>query len=345
MFSRFILFKGICLGNKTCEFRLTSLSKLRKAWRNKCWEVLLTTRYLEYFLAAVAIATNFIVVIVTASSKSLRESTAFLLIAQMALCDVFMGVYAAGIARGHRLAGNALLFPQWRRVTCPYFRSIFTIAQFMDVSTCFLVTLERYLAIVFSMRPFVRLEKLPAACLSVLFCVIAGTLCALIQIIDRGQITDNFMCLLIRDFEKSSSLHVSQFVLLITTVWYLIIIAMYLHIYIYVKKSRKDTGVQGHRDSKLARIIGLVILSNVVFFVIPNLTIIVMTIGSFYFRTSAAANSTVRRWLPPMCLVFNSCINPFLFAFRNDKFQAALRSIFFRYVGMLNNLKAKVRQK
>jgi hypothetical protein len=325
-----VLFEGPCKGNKICEFPLTSFSALKKVWKNKCWELTLKTRYFEYVLAVVAIAANIIVVIVIASSKSLRETTAFLLVAHMALCDVFIGIYGVGVAHGHRLSGDSKIFRHWRYTICPYYRSLFAMSQFMEVATSFLITIERYFAIVFCMKPLVRLQRLGAACLLAFFWAVAATLCALIHTIDSKKITDNYMCMLIRDFKSSSSLHVSQLAMLVMAAIYFIVIGLYVHIYIFVKRSRRNTGVQ--RESKLAKRIGLVILSNFIFFVVPNVIMVTMSAGSFYFNISAVANSSIRRWFPPICLVFNACINPVLFAFRNDKFHNTMKKIFSRSV-------------
>lgn len=326
MVQRYILFEGSCFGNTTCDYVLTSLTNYIRKFRDKCWDVTLKTKYFEYFLGIVAMAANFIVVLVTTFSKSLRKSAAFCLVGHMAFCDIFMGVYSTGIAHGHRLAGNMMVFRRWRWLVCPYWRTTFMVGQMMSVLTCLLVTVERYLSIIFCMKPFIRLERLPAMGLVLGFWVMSSIVSYFIQVIDRPSITDNFMCLLVRNFDVSGSFNVSQSVILISVTIYLTIVILYIHIYTFVKKSRRNTGVK--RESQLASRIGLVILSNTVFFVVPNVTIIIVTTGSLYFDISDEANSTLRRWLPPMCLVFNACINPFLFAFRNDKFQAAFKALF-----------------
>lgn len=326
--SRFILFEGSCKGNKTCEFPLTSFSALKRQWKDACWEMTLKTRYFEYVIAVVAITANFIVVIVTAFSKPLRENTAFLLVAHMALCDACIGFYGVGIAHGHRLSGNSKMLRQWRYTICPYYRSLFVVSQFMEVATSFLVTLERYLAIVFCMKPLVRLQLRGAGCLLALFWAIAVALCALIQIVDSKKITDNYMCVLIRDFTIASSLHISQLLMLILTASYFVVLALYIHIYIFARRSQMNTGV--HRESKLAKRIGIVIVSNFVFFVVPSAFLVTVSAGSFYFDIGPVANSVIRRWFPPISLVINACINPFLFGYRNEKFQTAIKNIFMR---------------
>ena len=38
-------------------------------------------------------------------------------------------------------------------------------------------------------------------------------------------------------------------------------------------------------------------------------------------------NRTLLWWLPPVCLVVNACLNPFIFAFKNDKFTRSLKRL------------------
>ena len=44
-------------------------------------------------------------------------------------------------------------------------------------------------------------------------------------------------------------------------------------------------------------------------------------------KLSVYSRSTVEEWIPLYCLSVNSCLNPLVHAFRNDKFNQALRKI------------------
>ena len=76
------------------------------------------------------------------------------------------------------------------------------------------------------------------------------------------------------------------------------------------------------RETKLAQRISIIVLSNMFFYAAPNLASVVLTAGQ-----CPADNVILRIWLPPMCMVTNACINPFLFAFRNEEFLKALKNV------------------
>ncbi|XP_032241992.1 follicle-stimulating hormone receptor isoform X2 [Nematostella vectensis] len=322
--AKYVLFEGECSGQKVCKIIATSMSKITQATRNYCWEILYDIRYFEFALGAFTIATNIIVVIATVSVKSLRTSTAFMLIGHMAMCDALIGIYIIGVAKGHGLLlDKPSVFRTYRYEQCPYYRSIYTLGQFMEVATSVLVTLERYLAIVFVMKRWVRMTSLVAAACLLGFWAIAATLASLMQVFDREVITDDLMCVLVRNFSHSEKLFFSQGTMLSQVLLYLLVIVMYVHIFVYVRRSQRNAGVQ--RESKLASRIGGLVLTNLLFFVVPNTVVFIVTTGTIYFETNAVANSMLRRWLPPICIVLNACMNPFLFAYRNDVFKTALK--------------------
>ncbi|XP_048580309.1 leucine-rich repeat-containing G-protein coupled receptor 4 [Nematostella vectensis] len=323
--SRLVVFEGRCKGGVKCEIVATSLSKITSGIKDSCWEVLYNTRYLEYVLATITIVVNALVVIATISIRFLRKKVTFALIGHMAFCDVMIGVYGVVVAYGHGMVlDKNSVFRDFRFRICPFIRTVFTLGQFMEVATSLLVTLDRYLAIVFVMKLGVRLKPRLAAGCVLLFWVVAAAMSALQQVFDKSVISDNLMCVLVRDFQHSVTFFFSQGIMIMQVFLYVVVIAMYVHIYVYVRRSQRNAGVQ--RESKLARRVGIIVLTNLLFFVIPNATVFIVTTGNLYFETNAVANSMIRRWLPPVCILLNASLNPFLFAYRNDTFKDAVRS-------------------
>ena len=114
---------------------------------------------------------------------------------------------------------------------------------------------------------------------------------------------------------------------------YTVIIAQYCHIYVAVRKSSRNAGVR--RETKLASRICVMVGTSFVFFVVPNLAMMVMTVGSVQLPLTRVQQTVIKKWLPPMFLVLNACINPLLFAYRNDKFVKSLKALSSKIVNFI----------
>jgi hypothetical protein len=112
--------------------------------------------------------------------------------------------------------------------------------------------------------------------------------------------------------------------------FYIVIIALYGHMYIDVKKTNQKT-VQLQNESRLARRIALVILTNVFFFVIPLCAILIVDIEQLRPYITDKSRYIFWQVFGSTCLGFNSCLNPLLFSFRNEKFRNEFRKRCFLY--------------
>lgn len=329
LLSRFIIFKGKCEMDKECQVSiLTGKNPLRNVYRNRCWEVVRMLRPVVIVLGILAIVFNTVVVMVIVATKPLRSFTALLLISHMSFCDILIGVYAVAIGDGHDVVeDSSYAFRQWRRNSCPYFRTIFVFGQIMEVATSLLVTTERYFAIVCCMNPSIRVSKKHSAIFLLLFWILASIFSYLLQVYDGSTITDNLMCIIVRDLgnHKSTNMFYSQGMMLMLVVIYLVTMLQYFHIYIYVRRSTMNTGVR--RETKLASRICVMVFTSFIFFAFPNIFMVVTTVGSINFSLTPVQNMLLGVWLPPVFLVFNACLNPILFAYRNDKFVNSLKNI------------------
>lgn len=329
LLSRFIIFKGKCEMDKECQVSiLTGKNPLRNVYRNRCWEVVRMLRPVVIVLGILAIVFNTVVVMVIVATKPLRSFTALLLISHMSFCDILIGVYAVAIGDGHDVVEDSSYdFRQWRRNSCPYFRTIFVFGQIMEVATSLLVTTERYFAIVCCMNPSIRVSKKHSAIFLLLFWILASIFSYLLQVYDGSTITDNLMCIIVRDLgnHSNTSMFYSQGMMLMLVVIYLVTMLQYFHIYIYVRRSTMNTGVR--RETKLASRICVMVFTSFIFFAFPNIFMVVTTVGSINFSLTPVQNMLLGVWLPPVFLVFNACLNPILFAYRNDKFVNSLKNI------------------
>lgn len=295
---------------------------------NICWIVINKLRPTLFILGSIAMVLNITVLGTVLRVGSLRKSPPFLLVSHLGFCDTLVGIYSMGIALGHGFSFKE--FNDWKEIYCPALRSIFIFAEVTGSLTSLLMTAERYLAIVFCMKPAARLgHKVIAAALA--FAWIAGASSAtVVQMLDkRNNQTDGQMCLIIRNTFKTSTIYASELILLVLVFLYFVVVVLYFHIFIVVRRSARNMGVL--RESRLAKRISAIVLSSFFFFAAPNCTTV-----SFIFRggnvfEDARLNKTIIWWLPPVCLVVNACLDPCLFAFRNEKFFRALTKVACRH--------------
>ncbi|KAL9988480.1 hypothetical protein ACROYT_G002930 [Oculina patagonica] len=298
--------------------------------------------YIEYILGAIAVVLNLVVIFISFGGRSLRKSTSFILIGNIGICDVIMGVYSVLIARYnvYEFIVNENEYPGMDVFVndyCTIMGAIFTTAQITSVSSSFLATLERYLSIVYCMNPEARLRKTVALwCLAGIWSVSIGY--SLLAVFQVGGLRyhGEFTCMMpfVNGPELTDTsitgLAVASFLVLL----YLISIALYVHIFLYVKKTETTAGVK--RKAALAKNISLMVCTNFVFFIIP-ITCTLLFVYKYKQLMEAFKVDSLRglklyfimlSWLPVVFLSFNSCLNPFLCAFRHPKFRKELTKNF-----------------
>ena len=305
-----------------------------------------------YPLASVGLLLNSFVILLVSTSKELRKSPTMFLILNMAVCDFFMGIWCV-------LAATFNLFPdndeQIQSLTtifelltdnssfysvCPYLVFVFGVAQLTTVMTSLFLTVERYLVIVYSMNPDVRMTKnISAICVCVTWCTaIAYNIYSVFLLSDdhrKNNIRVNlYLCTASGNnivvtgwkFGMPLSSLLGGFYILI----FFCTLPLYIHIYIVVRKSSTQMGVK--REGALARKLALLVLTNLLFSTIPlSLVPLISNTGnilndSFYKTLSSLKAAVIYSvWVPVLLLCLNTCLNPFLFAFQHRLFKRHFR--------------------
>ncbi|XP_078352686.1 uncharacterized protein LOC144637498 isoform X2 [Oculina patagonica] len=317
--------KTVCLqGNCSDVVVVRNFTKTVVSLFNVCWDITNKLQPLLFVLGTGAILSNLVVITTVIWAKNLRTCPPFLLVSEMAFCDFLVGIYIFGMAFGHGYGVHE--FRDWQKIYCSYLRNLFIFAQVVGSLTSLLMTIERYVAIVFCMKPSVRLGRKAIGASLALFWIAGAAAATLVQILDAqmdqkpGQ-----MCLIYRDPYLISTVFISEVLLLCLVFVYLVVVVLYVHIFIVVRKSARNLGVL--RESKLAKRISLIVISSFVFFAAPNFSLAWFTFWGGQVFEDARFNRTLLWWLPPVCLVVNACLNPCIFAFKNDKFMSALRKM------------------
>ena len=293
--------------------------------------------YTSYAMGAVAILLNLIVLITVFSSRSLRQRTSMLLIANMAICDVFIGIYSIIVGDlnifnflsntiDKRETGEELVLGGG--VLCPLASTIFTSAVCVAAMTSLLLTVEKYCSIVHCMNPDRRLnKKIAAACLLFSWVLsLSYALSPLLHVLNLSY-SATMMC----------SFPVAQENTFLTCLGILIAlyianIPLYARIFLFVRRSGSHLGVK--REAAILRKIALVVGSNFVLLLTPMILIIAF-VPSENIHDTIELNSdhntqilfVVGFWLPIACLGLNSCINPILCAFRQGQFVKRVRKV------------------
>ena len=315
--------KTVCFqGNCSVVAVIRNFTKTVASLSNICWAVTNRLQALLFVLGAGAILSNLVVVATVIWTRNLRNCPPFLLVSEMAFCDFLVGIYSFGMAFGH---GHSIHeFKVWQKTYCSFFRNIFILAEVVGGLTSLLMTIERYVAIVFCMKPNIRLGRKAIGSSLALFWIAGAAAATSVEIFDTWH-KPGQMCLIYRNPDLVSTVFISEMLLLFLVFMYLVVVVLYVHIFIVVRKSARNLGVL--RESKLAKRISLIVMTSFVFFAAPNFSLAWFTFWGGQVFDDARFNRTLLWWLPPVCLVVNACLNPCLFAFKNEKFVTALKKM------------------
>ena len=295
--------------------------------------------YIEYVLGAIAIVLNLIVTLTIILSRPLYKPS-FIMICNVALCDILIGIYSVLTGRftvyefivNHKNYGDMDVFVN---PYCTALGFIFTTAQMVAVPTTLLMTIERFLSIVYCMDPSRRVRKRLTLILIALFWL--GGMCyAFLPVFRVGGLRQHgeYTCTLpFVDGEDETHVNKSTLVIaILLAVLYLSGSCLYIPIYRYVKRTNVSAGVK--RKATLAKNIAIMITTNFVFFLLPLISILIFAYGYKSLVEILQVNTRTLKhlqiylicisWLPVVLLAVNSCLNPFLCAFRHPKFRSQL---------------------
>ena len=322
-------------------------------------DVTIKSSFAVYATGSAALLVNFAVVVFIALHKSLRNDLAVRLLLNVAVCDALIAlanilckrfnVYELYMEclldqlQGKQHGFNAF-WSEWAKLV-KITGAFLTCAVASQVFGSAIAMLDKFLKIVFAMKPEVRLGS-KAAALSLCSSWSLSATFAVLPVFGIGGMTYTgpfSMTPLPSDgyrFEDGRWNHSFGFAagsVIALVLLQLASFLLYVPIFIVAKKSGANVGVK--REAAIARKIALLLCTNLIFFTVP------VVIGIFRSAASAELHNNVNddwrsftlaqvQWfefifdvLPVLCLSISSLLNPFLYALRHPKVKQQLNPL------------------
>lgn len=281
---------------------------------------------IQYPIGFIGIILNLVTVFHILTTKSLRNNVSMLLLSNMALCDLSSCLDAVIITTVLLAVPYDVFLDNVRSICLPLGLLWFVgICGSTIVSS--LLTSERYFAIVFAMKPKIRMrQKWAVICLLITWAIVLSL--ATYSLAEELS-THNSFC--IPGAATNESPKHLKFIIpigIIGMMLFVLNIFLYIHIYIVVRRSQQNMGIK--RETKTAKRIAVLVFTNMMFFFVPILMTGLLVISDTYPSIQLDGKGEIWRmvvtlYFPVVCFNLNSCINPLWYAFRNKKFKERLK--------------------
>ena len=292
---------------------------------NICLEVGRDILIAAFPIGIVSLFLNLIVLVVIVSSKTLRSNASLLLVCSMCASGVLTSIYSVAIATAYQIIPVDNIKSR-RMSLCPPLGFFVTLSVNSMVIISLVVTIERYLAVVYCMKPHIKLRiKHAYYCLLITWLVafaMAGWSVADPHIFTTEGY-ESYICLSIQSILETKYLAYTITAVTISAIGYLPTIPLYVHIFVVVRKSSSKFGIK--REVVLARRIFLLVGTNVLFLAVPLcLSHIAISTGNSLGGFSETSKMTMVTSTKVICMSLNALLNPILYGYRNETFKKEL---------------------
>ena len=251
------------------------------------------------------------------------------------MCDVLIGLFTVLYARYmgmwfdflfKELEGNPYYFQSQVIKHRNNLGPIVTCAVVSEVCGSFILTLEKFLKIVFAMKPDLRIGKRGVILLLILSWSFSVTY-AVLPVFNVGMTYSKSG---IPTDEGNAPVGIARGTQIAGVIIQLTSCALYVPIFIVAKRSGGNVGIK--REAAIAKKITLLVFTNLFFFVVPAVFLI---FRDELWRLQDNKTLTQNQWiyfaetgtLSLCCVSINSFLNPFLFALRHPKIKQQLHQI------------------
>ena len=317
-----------CLENNQKCFQ----AEVRVTPVHRCWEVDNLILNIEYVVAPTALVLNAMVILTTLTTPAIRKKVSMLLATNMALSDFAVSCYTLMIVSFRKMA--YLEFLGIMGVLCQVLGSMWLMGSLVTAITSLLLTMERYLVIVY-VNPDRHMRTKHAMRLMVTSWLVAAAAAVLPSAAcNVGTYTGNTYCIPIhpsKEVPYSFSLSIG----LVSTgiCLYISTIPCYVRIYKYVCRSRltiirtasSPQSKNIKKEGTVAKKIAIVVMTNLFFFLLPVFIALIWLVTDLEDHMTPVSKEILTGVVPTICFSLNALLNPLLYAFRNKTFQNALK--------------------
>ena len=267
----------------------------------------------------VAFALSATVLVVTLGAAELRKKPSMILVSSLACSDLLVCAFALSISTLYQVLDEDN-FDAYLESACPYLGMVLVIGFSSTTHISFLITIERFLVIVYPFKPHLRLRSRSCSVLVVVFAFISLTLgiwTLYISDLYRGS----ELCL---PLDLGQSLAFTFTAIGTGCLLYITTVILYCKIFAATRRSRRDAG-SATNDAKVVTRIGMVIGSNLFLSFLPAFVMVPLRslVGRADFEDDAWM--TWRLYFPVVLTGVNTLVNPLLYAFRNRSFLRVLK--------------------
>ena len=288
---------------------------------HRCWDLDNKILNLVYFTSPIALVLNLTVVLVSLTTKVLRRNVTMLLTSSMAASDLLVSVYSIILITARKMPYVEYLV--YLEGLCNALEFMWLKGQIVSIKTSLWLTIERFLAIVYCMDPSVRITRGRAVTL-IVFTWCLGVAVAILPLAKISVYTGNTYCVPIRPIKDIPySYEMSTALSLWGMIAYFTIVPLYVKTFISVKETSERAGIR--RDGSVAKKIAILVMSNMVFFFLPIVIAFLWLTTNLKDTMSPQNREILTGVIPTLLFSFNAFINPFLYAFRTEKFQQAIK--------------------
>ncbi|XP_022798183.1 G-protein coupled receptor 12-like [Stylophora pistillata] len=267
-------------------------------------------------LSISAILVNVLTMTVIFSKPQLKSLSTIYLAGHVAVCDLLIALYLL-VAVIHTVVLSILddqtrqYSDNWQKFVCPLTISVRSIGQLVEPVVLFFMTLDRYKRIVNFSKPPPRYRSISIATNLIWFAAIVVVFGSL-SVLFGKQSFSGALCSRTDTSAKTIDSYVERVLIISSSILFITCCGMYFRIYRVVKNQNQRMGTQAY--VRVSNVIFALVLSTFVLWFVPAM--VVAFIGS-----QDSSMKEIRQLIIVSSFTTNSLVNPFIYVFREKKFQ------------------------